>query len=94
MRISYLTSVSLDSAAIIVEFEKVGISPTDVSMLWKDGNPLWTAMVWTDNGDTIRGTLGFVGTQPAGETVGYYAQLTYNVVGDYTFRVWVEGIVV
>lgn len=91
MRIAYLTLTALGSSAIIVEFEKVGISPTDVTMLWKDGNPTWTAMVWEDNGDTMKGTLGFVGTQPANEVVGYYAQLTYNTPGDYTFRVWVEG---
>jgi hypothetical protein len=93
MRITYLTIEAIDAGAIIVEFSKVGIAPTDISMSWKDGNPTWTPMVWTDSGDVLKGTLGFVGSQPAGETVGYYAVLTYNTPGEYTFKVWVEGIV-
>lgn len=94
MRITYTTSEALDAAAIIVEFSKVGISPTDITMLWKDGNPTWTSMTWADSGDVLTGTLGFVGTQPAGSVVGYYATLEYEVPGVYTFKVWVEGIVV
>jgi len=94
MRIVYDTSVALDSAAIVVEFSKVGITPTDLTMDWQDGNHVWEGMTWTDSGDVLTGTLGFVGTQPIDSIVGYYAKLTYNVPGDYGFKVWVEGIVV
>ena len=93
MRITYFTASAIEAGAIIVEFTKVGVSSTDITMSWKDGNPTWTPMIWVDSGDVLKGTLGFVGSQPAGETVGYYAVLTYNTPGEYIFKVWVEGVV-
>ena len=48
-------------------------------------------MVWVDNGDILIGTLGHVGTHSANSAVNYYATLTYTVIGDFTFKVWVEG---
>lgn len=94
MRIVYTTDVGLESAAIIVQFTKGDIAITDVTMSWKDGNPTWADVVWTDSGDVLTGTLGFVGSQPADSTVNYYAKLTYNMPGAYSFKVWVEGIAV
>jgi len=94
MRISYYTEEALDQAAIIVEITKTGIWIGDITMSWIDGVPTWQLMTWTDNGDSLRGTLGFVGTQNADSTVGYYASIGFNTEGDYGFKVWVEGIVV
>jgi len=92
MLITYTTSKALTGAQIIVEFSMEGIQPEDVTMAWRDGNLVWTEIVWTDNGDSMIGILGFVGTQPEGANVNYYAQLTYNTLGSYEFAVWVEGI--
>ena len=89
MQVSYTTSKALNDAAIIVEFSKTGINATDVLMEWT-ASTTWTSITWTDNGDTLRGTLGAVGSQGIG-AVNYLAKLTYNVQGDFTFKVWVEG---
>ena len=97
MLITYTTSKALEGAQIVVEFSMEGILPEDVTMAWRDGNLVWTEIVWTldtdavDDTDRMRGVLGFVGSQPEGETVNYYAQLTYNTPGTYGFAVWVEA---
>lgn len=88
--VSYTTTKAVDSAAIIVEFAKTGINATDVLMSWTDVS-VWHSIVWTDNGDVLHGTLGFVGSQPAGAIANYYATLSYAVTGTFNFKVWVEG---
>jgi hypothetical protein len=92
MMIRYTTSKALSTSSIIVEFTKTGIAVTDLSMYWTDGTT-WTQMTWIDSGDVLKGTLGYVGSQPSGETVTYFAKLTYDVPGVYGFKVWVEGAV-
>jgi hypothetical protein len=92
MMIQYTTSKALSTSAIIVEFSKAAIINTDLTMSWTDSTT-WAPMVWIDSGDTLRGTLGYVGSQPSDETVTYYGKLTYNMPGIYGFKVWVEGAV-
>lgn len=92
MMIQYMTSKALSTSAIVVEFTKTAIAITDLSMFWTDG-ATWSQMTWIDSGDTLTGTLGYVGSQPSGETVTYFAKLTYDLPGSYGFKVWVEGVV-
>lgn len=93
MRLTYTTTDAIDQGTIIVRFDKVGISPSDVVMAWTDAI-VWSGMVWTDGGDYLTGILGYVGSQPANEVVSYYATLEYTTPGSYTFQVWVDGIMV
>jgi hypothetical protein len=90
MKVSYTTSKALTTASIIVEFSKTGINVTDVVMNWTDAGS-WSTISWTDNGNVLHSTLGYVGTLPAGANVNYYATLIYTVTGSFNFKVWVEG---
>ncbi len=84
-------NASVSGLSVIVHFEKSVLNATDVTMAWSDSDGPWMPITWMVSSGIMPGTIGTTGNYGAGNDANYYVQLTYNVPGDYTMKIWAEG---
>jgi len=83
---------SASGVSIVVQVGKTGINATDVTVQWSDGVASWTTVSWTDNGDTVNGTIGLTGVNySTGQDARYFVLVSFSVAGDYTTDIWADG---
>ncbi len=91
LQIAWVANGTVTNGVTTIEFDKAGISVTDVTAAWFDGAS-WSPITLTDNGDALTGQVGPTFSVAKGDVSTYNVQLAYHNLGDFTFKVYVMGV--